>query len=196
MMYNHLWIIMIAICCGIVGCSSKGDDVEHTPENMPAVTLKGFHLIETVNGKPQWELSGKNAETKQEITNLHSITCTFFHPQTKEAVLKVKANNGRLQTNTRGIELVGEVVAEDTTNRGAASAGGAAFKNIFYSSRLIWDASHSILTSPEEITIQMNGAIFKADTMTINPVTQVVEARGVRISVTVQPQRTHENTEE
>ena len=182
-MHNHLRLIIIVICCGIAGCSPKNDDREHTPENMPAVTMKGFHLIETVNGKPQWELSGKNAETKQEIINIHGITCTFFHPQTEEAVLKVKANDGRLETNTRGIELVGKVVAEDTTNIGAASARGATSKNIFYSSRLIWDARHSVLTSPEEITIQMDGAIFKADTMTINPVTQVVEARGVRISV-------------
>lgn len=178
-----MWIMIIIICCGIWGCSPNGDDARHTIKDMPATTLKGFHLLETVDGKPQWELSGKNADIKQNAVNLNGITCIFFHPQTEEAVLKVKANKGKLETDSRMIELVGEVVAEDIIAKGAASAKGAAFKNIFYSSRLIWDATRLVLISPEEITIQMNGAIFKADTLTINPATEVVEARGVRIKV-------------
>jgi LPS export ABC transporter protein LptC len=179
-----LWLIIIAVCCGIIGCSSKGDDTEHTlKENMPATTMKDFHLLETVNGKPQWELSGKNADIKPEAINLHGITCVFFHPQTEKAVLKVKADKGKLETDTKMIELVGEVVAEDVADRGAVSAKGSCSKSIFYSSRLIWDATSSVLISPEETTIQMNGVIFKADTLTINTETGVVEARGVRISV-------------
>ncbi|MBI4777967.1 LPS export ABC transporter periplasmic protein LptC [Candidatus Desantisbacteria bacterium] len=168
-------MIMIAIYCGIIGCSTKGADTERTLKNVSSATLKGFHLVETVNGKPQWELSGKNAETKQDIINIHNINCTFFHSQTGEATIKVNSTNGRLETNTRGIELVGKVIAEDSS------------KNIFYSSRLIWDAGRSVLNSPEGITIQMKGAVFKADTLSINPDTQVIEAKGVRISIGGQP---------
>ncbi|MBI4778463.1 LPS export ABC transporter periplasmic protein LptC [Candidatus Desantisbacteria bacterium] len=182
-MHNHLWLIIIAIYCGIIGCSPKGTDTEHTLKDMPAATLKGFHLLETVNGTPQWELSGKDADIGQEAINLNGITCIFFHPQTKEAIFQVKANKGKLETDSRMIELIGEVVAEDTIVSNASSARGATSKNIFYSSRLIWDATRLVLISPEEITIQMEGVIFKADTLTINPVTEVVEARGVRISV-------------
>ncbi len=203
-MYNHLWLIIIAICCWLGGCSPKGDEGgEHTVKDMPVATLEGFHLLETVHGKPQWELSGKNADIQcesealrqsgslrqrgslQKVINLRGITCTFFHPQTEKAVFKIKANNGSLETNSRMIELVGEVMAEDIIDRDSVTARVAtpSSRNVFCSSRLIWDAARLVLISPEEITIQMNGAVFKAETMIINPATEVVEARGVRISV-------------
>lgn len=163
----------LVIIFGIIltGCSHKDKAVVNTRKDESKAILKGFHLVETVNGKPQWELSGKNAETNQDIIDIHNITCTFFHSQTEEVMLKVKANEGILETNTRGIELMGKVIAEDSS------------KNIFYSSRLIWDAKNAVLNSPEAITIQMKNAVFKADTLTINPDTQVIEAKGVRISV-------------
>ncbi len=168
-------ILSLCLCALITGCSPKDKAVVNTTKDESGATLKGFHLIETVNGKPQWELSGKNAETKQDIINIHNINCTFFHSQTGEAMLKATATSGILETNTRGIELVGKVIAEDST------------KNLFYSSRLIWDATSSVLNSPEGITIQMKNAVFKADTLNINPDTQIIEASGVRISVGGQP---------
>ncbi|MFH1096405.1 MAG: LPS export ABC transporter periplasmic protein LptC [Candidatus Desantisbacteria bacterium] len=167
--------LILCLCALIAGCSPKDKAVVNMTKDESGATLKDFHLVETVNGKPQWELSGKNAETKQDIINIHNINCTFFHSQTGEATLKVKSDSGRLETNTRGIELVGKVIAEDSS------------KNIFYASRLIWDAEHSALNSPEGITIQMKNAVFKADTLSINPDTQVIEAKGVRINIGGQP---------
>ncbi|OIP37995.1 LPS export ABC transporter periplasmic protein LptC [Candidatus Desantisbacteria bacterium CG2_30_40_21] len=168
-------ILILCLCVLMTGCSPRDKAVVNILKDESEATLKGFHLVETVNGKPQWELSGKNAETKQDIINIHNINCTFFHSQTGEIMLKVISNSGRLETNTREIELIGKVIAEDSS------------KNLFYSSRLIWDAGRSVLNSPEEITIQMKNAIFKADTLTIDPDTQVIEAKGVRISIGGQP---------
>lgn len=168
-------ILILCLCALITGCSPRDKAVVNTTKDESGATMKGFHLVETVNGKPQWELSGKNAETNQGTINIHNINCTFFQAQTGEVMLKVNSTKGILETTTRGIELVGKVIAEDSS------------KNIFYSSRLIWNAASSVLNSPEGITIQMKGAIFKADTLSINPDTQVIEAKGVRISMGGQP---------
>ena len=108
-------ILILCLCALMTGCSPKDKAVVPTTKDESVATLKGFHLVETVNGKPQWELSGKNAETKQDIINIHNINCTFFHSQTGEATFKVTSPNGRLETNTRGIELVGKVIAEDSS---------------------------------------------------------------------------------
>ncbi len=141
-------IIVVLTLIIILLLVKKGDKTEPTEKDSATQSpgaelgLSGFHLIETIGGKPQWELWAKEAEVTQTQTNLEEIKCVFFSAkQTNEPILNVAAKKGILDTQTRDIELKNDVKA--VTKDGAE----------FITNTLRWRAKSGILITPDKVTV-------------------------------------------
>ncbi|MFH1563373.1 MAG: LPS export ABC transporter periplasmic protein LptC [Nitrospirota bacterium] len=141
-------IILVLTGIIILLLVKKGDKTEREDKVFSAESsgaelgLSGFHLIETIGGKPQWELWAKKAEVTKTQTNLEEIKCTFFSSkQNNEPILNVAAKKGILDTQTRDIELNNDVKA--VTKDGAE----------FITNTLKWRAKSGILITPGAVSV-------------------------------------------
>ncbi|MDI6734655.1 MAG: LPS export ABC transporter periplasmic protein LptC [bacterium] len=142
--------LFILILTGIVilllvkkGDKTGQEDKDSSSQSAGAeLGLSGFHLIETIGGKPQWELWAKKAEVTKTQTNLEEIKCVFFSlKQDNEPILNVAAKKGILDTQTRDIELKNDVKA--VTKDGAE----------FITNTLRWRAKQGILITPDKVSV-------------------------------------------
>jgi len=130
------------------------------------LALKGFHLVETIRGKPQWELFAKKAVVSNAKTNLEEIKCVFFSlGEDNNSILTVEAKRGILDTNTRDIELMGQVRA--TTNEGTE----------FTSNTLRWQAKLGIFITPEAINVSYGKVHISGYGLEIDPEREKVEIK-------------------
>lgn len=141
-------IILVLTLIVILFLMKNGNKTRQEDKIFPAepsgaeLGLSGFHLIETIGGKPQWELWAKKAEVSKTQTNLEEIKCVFFSSkQDNEPILNVAAKKGILDTQTRDIELSNDVKA--VTKDGAE----------FITDTLRWRAKSEILITPGKVSV-------------------------------------------
>lgn len=141
------WILIFSLIflvgiSSLLGVKKEGKKVEVISSEeiiTPELGLKGFHLVETIGGKPQWELFAKEASVSSKAkTDLEKIKCIFF---SSNESITVEAKRGILDTDTRDIELIGDVKA--TTEKGTE----------FTSNIIRWQAKSGIFIAPGAVKI-------------------------------------------
>jgi len=137
-----LGVVFVAFVTFKKGMEIKREDKVSSDEFLGSkLGVNGFHLVETIGGKPQWELFAKKASVSKVKIEIEGIKCTFFSSAQNLPILIVEAKKGILDTQARDIELKGEVKA--TTKEGTE----------FISNTLNWRAKSEIFITPAEIQI-------------------------------------------
>lgn len=116
--WTYLFAFLIAIgCCGIIYFFIIYRQLSKNPEKLLAVVPKGvdvaiekIHQASIKDGMKEWVLDADSVQyietTKQAL--LKNIVATFYLKNGKEIYLK--ANEGILQTDTKNIEVKGNVI--------------------------------------------------------------------------------------
>ncbi|MEW6620195.1 MAG: LPS export ABC transporter periplasmic protein LptC [bacterium] len=170
--------IFVLILIGIIsfllikntGKIKEKDKIPATEFSDSESGLKGFYLVETISGKPQWELLAKKAAMSPTHTKLEQIKCIFFSDN--KPVLTVEAQNGILDTQTRDIELKGQVKA--TNEEGTE----------FRSDTLNWRAKPQIFITPDRVDIIHKKVHISGFGLEIDPEKEKIEIKEqVRIKI-------------
>ncbi|MEW6095699.1 MAG: LPS export ABC transporter periplasmic protein LptC [bacterium] len=143
----------------------EGDEISSAEFLRSELALSGFHLVETIGGKPQWELFAKNASISKTKTNLEEIKCIFFSSKDNESILIVEAKRGILDTDTRDIELRGKVKA--TTKEGTE----------FTTDTFRWRAKSGIFITPGAVKIIHEKVHISGYGLEVDPEREKVEIK-------------------
>jgi LPS export ABC transporter protein LptC len=128
--------------------------------------LKEFHLIETIGGRPQWELFAKKCLVSKTKTSLEDIKCIFFSlKKDNEPILTIESKRGILDNETRDIELSARVKA--TTKEGTE----------FTTNTLRWRAKSGIFITPGAVKVIHGNVHIYGYGLEIDPERERVEIK-------------------
>lgn len=141
-------VILVLFLIGIISIFmvKKEDKKIHIISSQQAISsklgLQEFHLVETVGGRPQWELFAKKGSVSEAKTLLEEIKCIFFSSKhNNEPILTISAKRGILDNETRDIELSAWVKA--TTKDGTE----------FTTDTIKWRAKSGIFITPQAVKV-------------------------------------------
>lgn len=98
-------------CIFTFGCSSNSSKVTVIKEQ-PAgiVTMKGFHLVQTLNGDKRLEVKADEAEVyeREKIIKFYNVSAKYF--ETDKETSNLTSKKGTINTVTNDMEVAGNVV--------------------------------------------------------------------------------------
>lgn len=173
-MKQQIFIVLaLTFWITLAGCRpSKVEELPDKGKHKAAfkVGLAKFHLIETLQGQPQWKLVARQARIKETNTELEGLKLQFFS-KTQKTVLVIDAQQGNINRQTKQIEIQGQV--KTTTQDGA----------VCITKNLKWQPERSRLTTPEKVDVVKDNLRLSGYGLEINPQDESVELkRDVEIS--------------
>lgn len=160
-------ILLIIVGSIIIISSSHKQTTKpsHTKNTLSAkISLEKFHLVETVQGHPQWEIAAQNAKIKETETELKKPNFKIFSKSSGH-VLSIKANDGNINRATKCLELKGKVEAVGYDNI------------VFTTQNLIWQPTEAKLVTDNEVLLHKENFQFSGLGMELRPTEQRLEVK-------------------
>lgn len=154
-------IVLILAVVVFLNFKAKTPSLETTPEHVEAdLALGEFEYTETRHGRRQWTIVADSAgyHKDQERTDITNPRITFYGQEQESDDLFLSARNGQVNTETRELEVWGDVLME--------SAEGYTLQT----ERLFYDDTQRLITTQDPVRILYSG--FD------------VRGRGLRLDVT------------
>ena len=112
-----------------------------TPRSDVDQSMNGMHMIETQEGRKEWEIWSKQALSlkPQEVLELKKVKAVFFSE--KGVTFTVTGDEGRVQLKTKNLRVDGNVVTR--------SSNGYVFKT----ASMDYDSAAKVLKAPNKVTM-------------------------------------------
>lgn len=112
------------------------------PKNDVDQSMNGMHMIETQEGRKEWELWSNQAKSLkvQEVLELKKVRALFFSE--KGVTFTVTGDTGRVQLKSKNMRVEGNVVTRSSNGY------------VFRTERMDYDSAAKILTAPNKVAMQ------------------------------------------